>query len=56
MIVSSTSTNTKSRAAGDPSKGARPARFPRKRAATASSWRTCPNVKDRRNEPSVEGA
>ena len=25
-------------------------------ARTWSSWRTCPNVKDRRNVPSVEGA
>jgi hypothetical protein len=24
--------------------------------ATASSWRTCPNVNDRRNDPNVEGA
>jgi len=24
--------------------------------ATASSWRTCPKVNDRRNEPSVDGA
>ncbi|QGU07605.1 hypothetical protein COCCU_08405 [Corynebacterium occultum] len=28
----------------------------RNRAATASSWRMWPNVNDRRNEPSVEGA
>ena len=55
MIVSSTSTNTKLLAEGDPSKGARPARFPRKRDATASSWRTCPNVKDRRNETQRRG-
>jgi len=28
----------------------------RNRAATASSWRTCPKVNVRRNEPSVDGA
>ncbi len=36
--------------------GARPASPARNRAATASSCRTCPNVKARRNEPNVDGA
>jgi hypothetical protein len=38
------------------SSGASAARFRRNREATASSWRTWPNVKERRREPNVEGA
>src|SRR5665648_662346 len=38
------------------SSGARPARLTSTREATASSWRTWPNVNDRRNVPNVEGA
>ena len=39
-----------------PEQGRRRARLARNREATASSWRTCPKVKDRRKEPNVDGA
>src|SRR5665647_2511960 len=38
------------------SSGERPARLTSNLEATASSWRTWPNVKDRKNVPNVEGA
>jgi hypothetical protein len=54
MIVSSKSTST------GPSmpatSGVRPASPFSSREATASSWRTCPKLNARRNEPNVEGA
>jgi hypothetical protein len=59
MIVSSTSTSTTSPVgSSEPSSGlgATPARPVKNREATASSWRTWPNVNDLRNEPNVDGA
>ena len=68
MTVSSTSTNayptvadavSSAPTAAPGTDGVNPtsrASASRNRAATASSWRTCPKVNARRNEPSVEGA
>lgn len=56
MMVSSISTITICSSGGETIIGAWSANRARNREATASSWRTCPNVNARRNEPSVEGA
>jgi hypothetical protein len=68
MIVSSTSTNaypppavavSSSSPAGrraGPANPTRAASASRNRDATASSWRTCPNVNARKNDPNVDGA
>ena len=37
-------------------RGVSPASAIKKREAIASSWRMCPKVNDRRNDPNVEGA
>ena len=58
MTVSSTSTNAYPPlmpGAGE-ADSPRRARVSRNLAATASSWRTCPKVNARRNDPSVDGA
>lgn len=52
----SRSTNTRPAGSGPSTSGVRSAKPHRKRVATASSWRTCPEVNDRKNEPSVDGA
>ncbi len=60
MMVSSTSTNVnppESPASGGGGRSpSRAASASKNRAATASSWRTCPNVNARRNDPNVDGA
>ena len=55
-MVSSISTSTVPESAMPPSNSVCSARLSRNREATASAWRTCPKVNERRNEPSVEGA
>jgi 2-dehydro-3-deoxyphosphogluconate aldolase/(4S)-4-hydroxy-2-oxoglutarate aldolase len=54
--LSSKSTGTSPSSPGSATRGASPARFTRSRDATASSWRTCPKVNERRNDPNVDGA
>ena len=55
MIESSMSTRTRS--VSMPATTGVPAdRRPSRREATASSWRMCPKVSSRRNDPKVEGA
>lgn len=57
MMVSSMSSITRSAVPGEETiSGAWTLRPVRNREATASSWRTWPNVNARRNDPSVEGA
>ena len=57
MMVSSMSTIARSpRSADEAISGARVASPVRNREATASSWRTWPEVNERKNDPSVEGA
>src|SRR3954453_19916133 len=55
-MVSSRSTSATPASAGAPSRAVCSARLTRNLEATASSWRTCPKVNERRNDPSVEGA
>jgi len=55
MIESSISTSTRPVSIPETS-GERAARAHKNLDATASSWRTCPKVNSRRNDPTVDGA